>query len=138
MGQMNVVPFIDVMLVLLVAIMLAAPLISSGVTVDLPRGTAPPIDSRTIEEGEFLVLSINADAKLYLSVGEAPDSPIDEETVMRLASGVLRRDPSTPVFIRADRSVSYGQVVRGRTLLTQAGASRVVELIDSTEFAAEW
>jgi biopolymer transport protein TolR len=69
MGQMNVVPLIDVMLVLLVAFMMTVPLISSGVTVDLPRGVAPPIDPRMIEDGDFVVLSIDADAQLYLNIG---------------------------------------------------------------------
>lgn len=131
MGQINVVPFIDVMLVLLVALMLAAPLISSGFTVVLPPGVAPPIDPRVLESGNFIVLTIDADAQLYLNVGPTPNTPIDEAQVRDLATVVFGREPSTAAFVRADGSVPYREYVRGQSLLTQAGASRVVQLIDS-------
>jgi biopolymer transport protein TolR len=136
MGQMNVVPFIDVMLVLLVAFMMTVPLISSGVTVELPRGVAPPIDPRMIEDGDFVVLSIDAHAQLYLNIGTNPDTPIDESQVRDLASAVFGREPSTPAFIRADGAVPYRDYVRGQTLLTQAGASRVIQLVDSSNLEA--
>lgn len=135
-GQINVVPFIDVMLVLLVVFMLSAPLISAGVTVELPRGVAPPIDPRMIDDGDFVVLTIDADAQLYLNIGANPDTPIDENQARELASAVFGREPSTPAFVRADGAVPYREYVRGQSLLTQAGASQVVQLIDSSTLDA--
>ena len=134
-GQMNMVPFIDVMLVLLVAFMITAPLISAGVQIEFAKGAAPEIDPGTLKSQ--LVLTIDADGNLYLNVGEEPEQPIDGRVVMALASAVLRQDPSTPVFIRADQSASYGQYIQGQTLLTESGASTVVQVIDSSEYVDE-
>jgi biopolymer transport protein TolR len=89
-----------------------------------------------IEDGDFVVLSIDADAQLYLNIGTNPDTPIDELQARDLASAVFSREPSTPAFVRADGAVPYREYVRGQTLLTQAGASRVIQLIDSSNLEA--
>ncbi|GIK33958.1 MAG: biopolymer transport protein ExbD [Gammaproteobacteria bacterium] len=128
MGEINVVPYIDVMLVLLIIFMVTAPLLTQGVEVELPKAAAEPIDSG--KNDEPLVLSVDAAGRYYLSVGDREDAPIDAERVVSLASAVLRRKPETPVLVKADQKVAYGRVVEAMVLLQQAGATRVGFLTD--------
>jgi biopolymer transport protein TolR len=123
MGEINVVPYIDVMLVLLVIFMVTAPLLTQGIDVQLPSAASDPIV--TPPNQEPLVLSIDADGQLYLSVGDDEKSPLAAERVVELASAVLRRNPRTPVLVKADQRVPYGAVVQGMVLLQQAGAANV-------------
>ena len=123
MGDINVVPYIDVMLVLLVIFMVTAPLLTQGIDVDLPKAAAQPLADT--KNNEPLVLSIDADGRLYLSVGDHEDRPITEGRVVELASAVIRRNPATPVLVKADQKVAYGAVVNGMVLLQQAGADKV-------------
>ena len=131
MGEINVVPYIDVMLVLLIIFMVTAPLLTQGIEVDLPNAAADPIDSG--KNDEPLVLSVDAAGRLYLSVGDDEDKPIDAERVVSLASAVLRRKPETPVLVKADRKVPYGSVVEAMVLLQDAGAKKVGFLTDPTD-----
>ncbi len=128
MGEINVVPYIDVMLVLLIIFMVTAPLLTQGVEVELPKAAAEPIDSG--KNDEPLVLSVDAAGRYYLSVGDREDAPIDAERVVSLASAVLRRKPETPVLVKADQKVAYGRVVEAMVLLQQAGATKVGFLTD--------
>ncbi|CAG0943106.1 Biopolymer transport protein ExbD [Gammaproteobacteria bacterium] len=128
MGEINVVPYIDVMLVLLIIFMVTAPLLTQGVEVELPKAAAEPIDSG--KNDEPLVLSVDAAGRFYLSVGDREDAPIDAERVVGLASAVLRRKPETPVLVKADQKVAYGRVVEAMVLLQQAGATKVGFLTD--------
>ncbi|MSR08773.1 MAG: protein TolR [Gammaproteobacteria bacterium] len=123
MAEINVVPYIDVMLVLLVIFMVTAPLLTQGVDVQLPQAAAEPIVSP--QKQEPLVLSIDADGALYLSVGDDEDAPLAAERVLELAAAVLRRNPKTPVLLKADQRVAYGAVVQALVLLQQAGAANV-------------
>ena len=123
MAEINVVPYIDVMLVLLVIFMVTAPLLTQGIDVQLPKAAADPIT--TEQNNEPLVLSIDADGDLYLSVGDDKDKSIADERVVELASAVLRRNPKTPVLVKADQRVAYGKVVKAMVLLQQAGAANV-------------
>ncbi len=123
MAEINVVPYIDVMLVLLVIFMVTAPLLTQGVDVQLPQAAADPIV--TPQNQEPLVLSIDADGELYLSVGDDEDAPLAAERVVELAAAVLRRNPGTPVLLKADQRVAYGAVVQAMALLQQAGAANV-------------
>lgn len=125
MAEINVVPYIDVMLVLLIIFMITAPLLTQGIQVDLPDAGAEPLDPEILKNHEPLVLSIDAVGSLYLSIGSDKDTPIDEETVVTRAAAVLRRDPQTPVLVKGDQSVPYGRVVQGMVLLQQAGATKV-------------
>jgi biopolymer transport protein TolR len=120
MGEINVVPYIDVMLVLLIIFMVTAPLLSQGIKVDLPQAAAEPMPP----DIEPLVLSMDADAALYLNIGD-PNTPLEPERALELASAVLRREPERPVLVKADRTVQYGQVVEAMALLQQAGAVKV-------------
>jgi biopolymer transport protein TolR len=129
MAEINVVPYIDVMLVLLVIFMVTAPLLTQGIDVQLPEAAADPIV--TPQNQEPLVLSIDADGDLYLSVGDDEDAPLSAERVVELASAVLRRNPKTPVLVNADQRVAYGAVVQAMVLLQQAGATNVGFLTDA-------
>ena len=123
MGEINVVPYIDVMLVLLVIFMVTAPLLTQGIDVQLPEAAADPIVSPPNQEP--LVLSIDEDGALYLNVGDDEDAPVEEDRLVELAAAVLRRNPETPVLVKADQRVPYGSVVRAMVLLQQAGAAKV-------------
>jgi biopolymer transport protein TolR len=123
MAEINVVPYIDVMLVLLVIFMVTAPMLTQGIDVQLPQAAADPIV--TPQDHEPLVLSIDADGDLYLSVGDDEDAPLAAGRVVELASAVLRRNPETPVLLKADQRVPYGAVVQAMVLLQQAGAANV-------------
>jgi biopolymer transport protein TolR len=120
MGEINVVPYIDVMLVLLIIFMVTAPMLSAGIQVDLPKAAAEPLPP----DLEPLVLSIDAQGSLYLNIGDAK-TPQEAERVLEVVSAALRREPERPVLVKADRAVEYGRVVEGMALLQQAGAQKV-------------
>ncbi len=122
MGDINVVPYIDVMLVLLIIFMLTAPMMSQGIKVDLPKAGAEPLKPN---DQPPLILSVDKRGQYYLSVGSHPDDPLDAETVTQRVSAVLRRAPETHVLVKADALVPYGQVVQGMVLLQHAGAEQV-------------
>jgi biopolymer transport protein TolR len=122
MSEINVVPYIDVMLVLLIIFMITAPLLTQGISVELPDAPAQPID---LEDNEPIVLSVDRDGKFYLNIADDELAPIDEARVVELASAAIRRNAQTPVLVKADESVSYGRVVIGATLLQEAGASKI-------------
>lgn len=125
MGEINVVPYIDVMLVLLIIFMITAPLLTQGIQLDLPAVGAEPLDADLLEQHEPLVLSIDAQGLLYLNLGGEEEMPLDADVVLARASAVMRREPATPVLVRADQAVSHGRVVAGMRLLQEAGAARV-------------
>ncbi len=125
MGEINVVPYIDVMLVLLIIFMVTAPLLPQGIEVDLPDAAAEPLDDEQFRDTEPLILTVTADGSLYLNVGSDEDEPVDEATVVARAAAVLRRAPETAVLVRADSAVPYGEVVTGMVLLQTAGARTV-------------
>ena len=122
MAEINVVPYIDVMLVMLVIFMITAPLLTQGVKVDLPEASAEPIDD---PDNEPLVVSVDAGGNLYLNVGESPDDAITEEDLVQTVAAVLRRQPQKSVLVRGDHTVDYGVVVSAMVLLQQAGAPNV-------------
>lgn len=122
MSQINVVPYIDVMLVLLVIFMITTPLLTQGVHVDLPQAAAKPLTS---EEIKPVVVTVDAAGAYYLNLGENPKQAIDGETLMARVAAVLRNRPKTPVVVKGDRDVPYGQVVTAMTMLQKAGAPSV-------------
>ena len=130
MGEINVVPYIDVMLVLLVIFMITAPLLKEGVKVDLPDAGAKPIDPEFLAKHQPLIVTIDARGRLYINFGPNPDKPAPETTVSARTSALLRRDPQTPVLVKADTTVPYGTLVRAMVLLQHAGASKVGFLTD--------
>ncbi len=122
MAQINVVPFIDVMLVLLIIFMITAPLINQGVDVQLPRADAEPLDP-DIEEP--VIVSVDAEGRRYISFGDKPREPVDDAELTRRVALVLARDPKKAFLIRADRRVPYEAVVRAMTLMQAGGAASV-------------
>jgi biopolymer transport protein TolR len=126
MGDINVVPYIDVMLVLLIIFMITAPLLTQGIKVDLPKAAAEPL----APQSDPLVLTVDAQGRLYLNVGASPKQPIDDQTLLVRASAALRRAPERAVVVNGDHAVSYGRVVQAMVLLQQAGARKVGFLTD--------
>jgi len=133
MSEINVVPYIDVMLVLLIIFMITAPLLTQGIKVDLPNAAADPLDPELLRDNEPLVLSIDRDGHLYLNIGDDQESPIDERTVLARTAAVLRRNAQTPILVKADEAVPYGRVVTGMVLLQQAGAEKIGFITDPVE-----
>lgn len=133
MGEINVVPYIDVMLVLLIIFMITAPLLTQGIEVDLPEAGAEPLDEELIKNFEPLVLSVTREGQYYLNVGANEDEPIDAVTLVARSAAVLRRAPKTPVLVKADEKVEYGRVVTAMVLLQQAGAEKVGFVTDPLE-----
>lgn len=127
-AEMNVVPYIDVMLVLLIIFMITAPLLTTGVKVNLPDARANPTEYGP--NNEPLILTVKADGDYYLSVGENPEAPIDADAVRRLASIFMEKQPKAPVVVKGAAKADYGDVVRGMVLLQQAGADQVGLLTD--------
>ncbi len=121
-ASINVVPYIDVMLVLLVIFMITAPLLTQGVQVELPQAAARPLDSSAPEP---LVATVDAEGRFYLNVGDGQETGVDAEALVARVATVLRHRPDTPVMVRGDRRVEYGAVVRLMTLLQRAGAPTV-------------
>ena len=130
MGEINVVPYIDVMLVLLIIFMVTAPLLTQGVQVELPDADASPISAEDLRNREPLVLSVDREGRYYVNVGGNEDQPVDEATVRQRVEVVLRRDGETPVLVKADERVPYGRVVQGMVILQQAGAKKIGFLTD--------
>ena len=134
MSEINVVPYIDVMLVLLVIFMATAPLLTQGVQVELPKAPSKAIDT---QEPDPLVVSIRKDGALFLNIGLASRTKNEEDgtrvTIFSLgeqAGKVLRARSDVPVYVKADASLPYGDVVRVMTVLQQAGASGVGLITD--------
>ncbi len=121
-ADINVVPYIDVMLVMLVIFMITAPLLNQGVEVELPQANAEPMVG---DQKNPLVLSVDAKGRFFLNIGGDPEQAIDAETLVARASVVLRRRPGVAVMVRGDAGVDYGRVVEAMSLLQRAGAQRV-------------
>jgi biopolymer transport protein TolR len=130
MGEINVVPYIDVMLVLLIIFMVTAPLLTQGVKVELPKAGAEPLPVRDQKNEKPLVLSIDAAGRLYLNVGATPTQPLDEQVLLARATALLRRSPDIDVLVKGDAKVAYGRVVSAMVLLQKAGARKVGFLTD--------
>ena len=121
-SEINVVPYIDVMLVLLVIFMVTAPLLTQGVKVDLPQAPAQPVDRRNQEP---LLVKVDKDARYYIHYGGNPNEPVDAPTLVNRAAAVLRRNPGIPVLVEGDKAAAYGDVVAAMSLLQAAGAPSV-------------
>ena len=131
MGDINVVPYIDVMLVLLIIFMITAPLLTQGVKVDLPKAGAEPLDRKMLKDAIPLVLSVDRTGALYLNIGGGnPQTALDADTVATRAEAALRRNPELPVLVKADNRVEYGSVVRAMVILQKAGAKKVGFITD--------
>ncbi|MGB6450501.1 MAG: protein TolR [Steroidobacteraceae bacterium] len=125
MGEINVVPYIDVMLVLLIIFMVTAPLLQEGVKVQLPSAPARPLDSDLTKNAHPLVLSIDSEGRLYLNDPNNSKEVLDETTAETRVATALQRDPDRPVLLKADYRITYGQVMSAMVMLQRAGAKNV-------------
>jgi biopolymer transport protein TolR len=125
MGEINVVPYIDVMLVLLIIFMITAPLLTEGVKVELPKAGAKPIPPEMMKDTKPIILTVDEQGRLFLNYNKPEDEPLDAAKVEAEAAAVLRRAPETVVLVRGDYRVAYGEVVGAMTILQRAGADKV-------------
>jgi len=123
MGEINVVPYIDVMLVLLVIFMVTAPMLTQGIEVDLPNASSEPIED--VPNHPPLVISVDAEGNLFINVGENEDEPTTGKQIVARVGAVLRNRPDTQVLVKADRAVPYGNVVGAMVILQRGGALNI-------------
>lgn len=135
-AEINVVPFIDVMLVLLVIFVITAPLLTQGVKVELPKTDAQAIAEQNKEP---LIVTVDAKGQFYLNVAEKPQQPITARTLDHLVREELSHNGSSqterPVLVRGDKQVDYGKVIEAMVLLQQAGAKSVGLITEPTRGA---
>lgn len=129
-AEINVVPYIDVMLVLLIIFMVTAPLITQGVKVDLPKASAETLAE---DSKPPLVASVDAEGNYYLNQNTDPDEPISAQDLATLVAAQLQVEPETPVMVNGDGAVSYNQIVQLMVLLQRAGVPSVGLMTDSSE-----
>ena len=120
LAEINVVPYIDVMLVLLVIFMVTAPLLSTGVSVELPKAAAEPMES---QDEEPFVVTVDAEGRYFLNDNEE-EVASDREIELK-ARAVLERNPKLPFMVRGDGSAQYEYVVQAMVLLQKAGVESV-------------
>lgn len=123
MAEINVVPYIDVMLVLLIIFMVTAPLLTQGVKVDLPKASAEPIPDTS--NTPPLIISVDAQGNLYINFGDDENKPTGGDEIIRRTRILLEANPATQVLVKADRAVAYGNVIGAMVLLQRAGAEKV-------------
>ncbi|WP_297822814.1 protein TolR [uncultured Paraglaciecola sp.] len=121
-SEINVVPYIDVMLVLLIIFMVTAPLITQGVKVDLPKAEAQPLEE---ESKPPLVASVDAQGQYFLNVGDSQQEPLSAIDLATLVAAHLQVEPNTPIVVKGDGAIAYSQVVQLMVLLQRAGAPSV-------------
>lgn len=116
MAEINVTPFVDVMLVLLIVFMVAAPLLTVGVSVDLPETAANPIQ----DTGEPLTVTVSADGTIYVQ-----ETPVEYENLVPHLEAVAVAGYDQRIFIRGDQNRAYGDVVRVMGRINAAGFRRI-------------
>ena len=129
-SEINVVPYIDVMLVLLIIFMVTAPLISQGVKVDLPKASANPIEQ---EDNPPIIASVDVKGRYYLNVGDDQETPIDKDELAAIVHAQLQKDENTPVVVKGDGQVAYNEVIQLMVLLQSAGVPSVGLMTDPVE-----
>ena len=130
MCEINVVPYIDVMLVLLVIFMVTAPMLTQGVKVELPQTESNPVEQSSDEP---LVVTVNREGRFFLNIGGEADEPLDAQTLSLRVAAMVRIHPKQPVYVRGDEQVPYGKVVEVMALIQQAGVPSVGLLTQPAE-----
>lgn len=119
--DINIVPYIDVMLVLLVIFMVTAPLLQQGVSVDLPKAQAKTLS----QEKDPIILSIDSDGRYYLNFVSTPHLPIDKKLITQKVQNEIKDTPKRKVLVKGDKNIDYGSVIQAMVLLQKAGADQV-------------
>jgi len=129
-AEINVVPYIDVMLVLLIIFMVTAPIVTQGVKVELPQGAAEvlPADSKPP-----VVASIDGDGDYYLNKGGSTNVPMDLEELATEVAALMVTEPERPVVVKADRNIPYDKVIQLMVTLQGAGVPSVGLMTDSPQ-----
>jgi biopolymer transport protein TolR len=118
MAEINVTPMVDVMLVLLIVFMISAPLLATGLPVDLPQAKAPALN----EQKDSVTITVNAEGKIYLS---NDDRPIEDDALVPRLQALLKANPNASVYVRGDQGINYGRVMQVMGLLNSAGFAKV-------------
>ncbi len=126
-AEINVVPYIDVMLVLLIIFMITAPIVQQGIEIELPKVAA---NSLPPEQQEPIILTVSKTGEYYLNVGDNLKKPVSDEVVMQRVSLILKQKPRIPVLVRGDKDVAYGSVTTAMVLLQSAGVEKVGLMTD--------
>lgn len=125
-AEINVVPYIDVMLVLLIIFMITTPLLSQGVKVNLPKASAQALSAKSAEP---IIVTVDAAGNFYLNIAKNPSAALPAVDLVNQASAAINTSQQSgsdrQVLVKADRSVDYGKVVQAMVLLQQAGAQSV-------------
>jgi len=129
-AEINVVPYIDVMLVLLVIFMITAPLLTQGVKVDLPQAEAEPLPA---EADDPVVVSVNAAGEFFIDIGEGKDQAVDSETLVTRVAALLKYKPKTPIMLKGDKNVDYGRIMQAMVLIQAGGAPNVGLIAEQPE-----
>ena len=130
MSEINVVPYIDVMLVLLIIFMITAPLLSQGVKVDLPQAPSAPL---LLNEKEPVIVNVDKNGNFFINYGENQDAPVAPNILVNRVAALLKYQPGIPVLVGGDTNVPYGQIIQLMTLLQKAGVPSVGMITDPPE-----
>jgi biopolymer transport protein TolR len=122
MAEINVVPYIDVTFVLLIIFMITAPLVQTGVDVDLPQADTTAVEQKNEPP---VIVSVDRNGLYYIDIGERDDQPVLAQELLIRVAAVLRNKPKTQVYIRGDHLVDYGKVVTVMAALKNAGVPSV-------------
>jgi biopolymer transport protein TolR len=121
LAEINVTPLVDVMLVLLIIFMVTAPLMTSGVSVDLPKTDAQPLNS----DSEPLTVSIKADGTIFLQ-----DQPVELADIVAKLQAIAKNNPDRRIFVRGDKDLAYGRIMEAMGTITQGGFTKVALLAE--------
>src|SRR6202167_1782990 len=123
LAEINVTPLVDVMLVPLIIFMVTAPLMTSGVSVDLPKTNAQPLNS----DSEPLTVTIKADGSIFLQ-----DQPIDISDIVAKLQAIAQNNPDRRIFVRGDKDLAYGRIMEVMGTITTGGFTKVALLAEQT------
>lgn len=137
LSEINVVPYIDVMLVLVIILMITAPLLTQGVQVNLPQASAKALPP---EKSEPIIVSVNQQGDLFLNTSQTPDQPINPQDLMSTVSAQLTTAQAAhkeqDIFVKGDRDANYGKIMEAMVLLQKAGAENVGLMTKNPDKAA--
>jgi biopolymer transport protein TolR len=121
MAEINIVPYIDVMLVLLIIFMVTAPMLNLGANIQLPQSAAKALQ----DEKQPVLVEVNQQGDVSLRLGKATPQPVDDQTLVKEVSAFVKQDPKVSVLLGGDKRVDYGRVNQVLGLLQQAGVAKV-------------